>query len=535
MRVSLPYLTFLVLLGVGVAFVNFRKGERSKPSPMPPSRSDTAATAARVAAGFDVPHPNRIPSDKTNNTGEPWGKYVGSAACARCHQEDYAKWRKSFHSKTLYDADEHSVFGDFTKRYDPKRNRALSDHEDPRQTRIRFAFDVQPFTRSDELTGQKRYYMRVAWRDAAEGGLELHERKYADTYGNSRLPDLGTGIEVEVIYAFGNRMHQPYVARLPGGEHWVLPIYWNDVEKEWLYAGFRSYVTACGDCHVTGIKTSDTGSRAIRMTGPYPKYVVEPEEEGWADGAVGCENCHGPGADHVREVERIGSDRYRALLAEGKKSPTIWDGKRGPFRFQMDGCGRCHNFHTESGCTWIPGPKGYDRAPHYEPVSSASGKFQHYLDGSPRSPCELINVYRTSKMHDAEIGCAECHDPHGTDNWADLTEDIHNNALCIKCHTEYESIEAQTAHSHHKADSAGNKCVECHMPRHFAFTNGEQIMSKQIYSHTFSVPTGRRREGGPPSSCNICHTDRSHTWTREILKEWYGPDVDTETALPRRK
>ena len=45
-------------------------------------------------------------------------------------------------------------------------------------------------------------------------------------------------------------------------------------------------------------------------------------------------------------------------------------------------------------------------------------------------------------------------------------------------------------------------------------------MSDRIFSHAFSIPTGERRPGGPPSSCNICHVDRDHAWTREILRTW---------------
>ena len=532
MRLSLPYLAFLLTLLIGVWVIRWRSpSDPGNAGPEP--RTNTAETAWAVARTFPVPRPNRVPSDKTNNTGEPWGDYVGSAACARCHQEDYAKWRMSFHSKTLYDADEHSIFGDFSKPYDPDFNTARSAHHDPNWEAERRAFVIEPFIRNDPLTGSKRYLMRIRWRSASEGGLPEHERRRSDTYGNQTFPDLSPG-EFEILYAFGNRQHQPYVARFPGGEHWVLPIYWNDVEKAWLYAGFRSYVDKCGDCHVTGIKTSDRGTRAIRMTNP-TRYSLPPAEEGWADGAVGCENCHGPGREHVREVERLGSQRYREMLAAGEKSPTIWDGKRGTFDHRLDACGRCHNFHTESACTWLPTPMGYTRNPMVQPVIVGAGKLQHYGDGSPRSPCELLNVYRTSAMHEAQIGCQECHDPHGTTDWADLKESIHDNKLCLSCHNEYESVEAQTAHSHHAANSPGNKCVECHMPRHFAFTNGEQLMSKQIYSHTFSVPTGRRRPGGPPSACNVCHTDRSHEWTRDALRNWYGPEVDTDTALPRRR
>jgi predicted CXXCH cytochrome family protein len=118
------------------------------------------------------------------------------------------------------------------------------------------------------------------------------------------------------------------------------------------------------------------------------------------------------------------------------------------------------------------------------------------------------------------IGCTVCHDPHGNDNWADLRLSIHDNALCLSCHDEYETVEAQTAHSRHAPGSPGNLCVECHMPRHMIFTNGVEHMSDRIFSHEFGIPTGEGPAGAPPSSCVVCHTDQSESWTRETLRLW---------------
>ncbi|MDF1702781.1 MAG: cytochrome c3 family protein, partial [Planctomycetota bacterium] len=89
-------------------------------------------------------------------------------------------------------------------------------------------------------------------------------------------------------------------------------------------------------------------------------------------------------------------------------------------------------------------------------------------DGSPLRPCTAIAVYKTSSMYKHGVGCWECHDAHGTDNWADLKLPITNNELCIHCHKDLESPEAQSAHSHHPVGGSGNLCVECHMARTMA-------------------------------------------------------------------
>ncbi|MDJ0974935.1 MAG: cytochrome c3 family protein [Planctomycetota bacterium] len=476
----------------------------------------TGEVAARVQAGFHKPDPERIPSRLATNPGTPWGDYLGSKACKSCHEEMYDQWRGSFHSRTLYDAVSETVFGDFS---------GETRFEDPE-----FPVVVEPYTYTDPRTERQRFYMRIRWRRPEEGGPTNFEE--ADTYGAGELPALIQGT-YEVKYAFGNRRHQPYVGRWPDGRYWILPIFWNDVEKQWRFNGFRPYVRACAHCHVTGIKTSleDNGESLMPMTHPdHPRWNPKPADEGWADGAVGCENCHGPGRQHVLAVNEMGEAKYREARKTGEKGPSIWNGldAKDPAH-AMDACGRCHNFFTESACSWTPGPEGYRRDPLFTPLKPSSDPgekgWQFYDDGSHKSPCTVVEVYRSTKMHAAGIGCAECHDPHGTPNWADLTDSIEDNRLCLRCHAEeFPDEAAQIAHSKHKLGTPGNMCVECHMPRHMAFTNGVHIMSKRIYSHEFSVPTGNRPDNGPPPSCNVCHTDKDYAWTRETIKQLWPKD-----------
>ena len=91
---------------------------------------------------FPVYDPERIPPRLATNPGTPWGDYVGSKACQRCHEEDYDKWRHSFHSRTLYDAAEETIFGDFSDN---------ARYEDPEHPVV-----VEPFTRTDPITATAR-------------------------------------------------------------------------------------------------------------------------------------------------------------------------------------------------------------------------------------------------------------------------------------------------------------------------------------------------------------------------------------------
>jgi predicted CXXCH cytochrome family protein len=77
------------------------------------------------------------------------------------------------------------------------------------------------------------------------------------------------------------------------------------------------------------------------------------------------------------------------------------------------------------------------------------------------------NDFVTSQMYTHGVSCFSCHDVHGTDNNADLVKP--ENVLCLECHgpNSPNGPHAHTieTHTHHKAGSAGNEFVSCHMPK----------------------------------------------------------------------
>jgi predicted CXXCH cytochrome family protein len=532
-------------VGLGVALGMGSCGEEEHPLTPAAPLTDTSAVAKATWDNWYKPQRDRIPEALVTSPGTPWGDYVGSPACGACHAEEYARWRKSFHSRTLYDAKEGTVLGAFDG-----RTLDLQAYDKFSRRPMPAPYIAEVFQRKD-ADGRVRYYMHLRERTEEEGWPRGRRR---DTYGDDDhlLPLVGSGVLVEVVWTFGNRRHQPYVARwnakegdrLNDGKFWTLPFFYNDAEKEWQYCGFRAYTDSCASCHTTGIKRSTTpwfdGQRELPMLALGTKlYNLRPKEEGWAEGAVGCEVCHGPGLEHVRAVDKVGEKRYAELRKAGAKPPSIFPSNRQSETLERltEQCDSCHNFHTESTITFVPGPKGYDHKARHRPllVQEDPGHFQHFPDGSKKSPCSIGAVYRTSKMFEKGVACFDCHDPHGSDHFGSLKLPIHDNSLCISCHIAYTEPEAQLAHSKHKEGSSGNRCVECHMPRHMVFTNGQQKMSDRIHNHVFSIPKGGAREGAPPTSCNICHTDRDEAWSaKEIKRLWVpgDPGSDAPPAQP---
>jgi hypothetical protein len=107
---------------------------------------------------------------------------------------------------------------------------------------------------------------------------------------------------------------------------------------------------------------------------------------------------------------------------------------------------------------------------------------------------------------------------HGTEHDAVLWKPA--ESICLDCHgpnspngPHAPSIEQ---HTHHKAGSRGNECVECHMPK-IAQTIGDI----NVRSHTFHFVSPAKTDSLKiPNACNVCHADKSTAWAVAALKTW---------------
>jgi predicted CXXCH cytochrome family protein len=129
------------------------------------------------------------------------------------------------------------------------------------------------------------------------------------------------------------------------------------------------------------------------------------------------------------------------------------------------------------------------------------------------------NDFVQSVMYRHGITCADCHDVHGTSNYAQLREPA--NTLCLNCHgpSSPNGPRAPTLeeHTHHKAGSAGSECVGCHMPK----IATEGVPGAFVRSHTFRfISPSMTDQYKIPNSCNTCHADKSTAWALEAIARW---------------
>lgn len=186
-------------------------------------------------------------------------------------------------------------------------------------------------------------------------------------------------------------------------------------------------VASCFSCHTTAM---------FSTTEINPQTIVP---------GIGCEACHGPGAQHVRLM------RSRAAGVSASSSPHIFNAANLSPAGAVDACGACH------GTPWDIR------------VTGTSGK------ATVRFPAYRLEKSRCwGAAGDSRLTCFSCHDPH-----APLQREASAyDADCLSCHSSGKSAAAfVAAHMAPACPVATTKCVTCHMPKfeipdmHYKFTD----------------------------------------------------------------
>lgn len=217
----------------------------------------------------------------------------------------------------------------------------------------------------------------------------------------------------------------------------------------------------CGPCHMTAYSPEGHQDGRPGMIGI------------WAEDGIGCEECHGPGQEHIQKPSKLN------IKVDSSAK----------------GCGKCHQ---RGGIN---------------PQPPVSGTFiQHH---------EQINEL-LSGAHN-ELSCTECHDPHKR---AILAK---NN--CGSCHEVVASSYAKNIHA-----KDGIKCSSCHMPKMSKSAISVNKYTGDVRSHIFRINTdptanafATTEKDGKKStyatgvvtlefSCLGCHLGRDVNWASKEAK-----------------
>ena len=186
---------------------------------------------------------------------------------------------------------------------------------------------------------------------------------------------------------------------------------WADYHKDEL----KPY--DCGSCHTTGWQSlADNGG--VHQDG------LEGIEGTFEEPGITCEQCHGPGVDHVstKSASEIDIDT----------SPEL--------------CGSCHN---RGGMMVAPEAKG--------------GFIRHH---------EQYNEWQLSAHSSENVTCNDCHEPH-------LGTRYDNEGFKTTC----ESCHGQKANAH----LVPVECTTCHLPQAGKSALAENLFVGDVKTHLFEI------------------------------------------------
>jgi DmsE family decaheme c-type cytochrome len=165
---------------------------------------------------------------------------------------------------------------------------------------------------------------------------------------------------------------------------------------------------------------------------------------------VTCENCHGPGSEHVAG----GGDTTKIFNPAKAKAKEV-DAKclgchaeahpnfdRSPHAKADVGCTSCHSVHASK-----------DKEQLLKAAQPALC-FQCHTDTKPQFAMPFHH-----KVNEGLVKCSDCHNVHGTFENASLKMTADRNAICTKCHTE---VRGPFVFEHAPVKAEG--CTSCHTP-----------------------------------------------------------------------
>ena len=246
----------------------------------------------------------------------------------------------------------------------------------------------------------------------------------------------------------------------------------------------------CMFCHNAYPDVAE-GSDAYGARPVYPSKLPQ---------GIGCQRCHGPGAEHVRVAlsnsneDTRGESVRAAIVNPARLEPQLRDAV----------CDQCHLQPSVA----LFGVRRFGRADYSfvpgEPLSDYLVQMDVTEQGKRRSERFEINHHsyrlrqsRCFQESEGALHCVSCHDPHLKTPAEDRA--AHYRSRCLKCHEpgDYEAVHETAA-----VAAGSGDCVSCHMPRRRTQDVVRAVMTDHLV---------RRRPGGSELLALLAETETNLT------------------------
>jgi tetratricopeptide (TPR) repeat protein len=386
--------------------------------------------------------------------------YAGSSSCRECHEKFYQLWSTSKHGLAMQP---------YTLGFAAIQ---LTEHK------------------GEVVIGKERYRA-----DIVEGiVIETHEK--------------GTK-KYKIEHVLGGKNVYYFLTPFKKGRLQTLPIAYDVNKKEWFdtaASGMRhfpgeerghavnwreypyTFNTACYSCHVSQLSTNyDPKTDTYHTT--------------WVEPGINCETCHGSAIEHNKIAKATPKDQPLPELRI-IRTKTMTKVQRN------DLCTSCHAKASPLTLEYKPEERFYD---HFDLFTLEDPDY--YADGRDLGENYTLTSWSMSPCYKSgQIDCMHCHTSSGRYRFK---REKFNNA-CMPCHED--KVKDPVAHTHHPADSEGNKCISCHMPM-TAFAR----MNRSDHSMLPPTPAATLAYKSP-NACNICHKDKDPEWADKLVRQWRTRD-----------
>jgi hypothetical protein len=278
---------------------------------------------------------------------------------------------------------------------------------------------------------------------------------------------------VEQKYVIGSGRRAKAYVHEQEGVLCLSPLNWFAKEDRWgLNPGYttddprrfdRRANTICLQCHSGKLNTLQHGSEFL-------------QEKPFEEMAIGCEKCHGPGAEHIAFYKFSGS-----LAKDTIVNPQNLD------RFRRESvCYQCH-LQPSSARILRPGLSHLDFRPGMRLdevwiVTDSGGTVD--ADGRTDSVRQVQQMMESQcYVKSSTMSCTSCHDPHALPEEERRTEYFRER--CLKCHTNPNQCSGPSEVRTVVSDS----CIDCHMPKlnlaataHVSQTDHRIVRNKSVGS-----------------------------------------------------